>query len=1293
MTKGTFIVKYDSKTGKRTVLLVDAGSKRLFPFNSSTVISGLHKYEDMLIFHDNNESSPFKINLKRVDESNPYYEKKEDVMLIKAQPDMPNTVVGYDSNLAAATFNNNVFWFALRYRYEDGEVSAISPYSGPKLDIAEDNITEDSRFALISIIESSAGVLNNQSVAFCNLSTISPATDFTKVIESNNKILKCICAPDESTLYIVYYDGVYVYNSVNKSVELIVPASYFGEKDGITGFISNVNGSVQILGTIKDTQNMYLYKRKGEEWVQVFHIYTEGSFILEGDQLIFACSDFGNIIYTATISALFRSVNNGETNTWENVFNVSYENEAIAGICCSSNGSVVFVSHNNEDDYFISRSMDFGKTFDQIFQINGAAEIYGIYGGKISCSSDGRIVFCCGYVSNDYGNVFRNTSLILSSPSVSQFGKYILGYNPDGVIYISRDFGDAFTEFYNPNGSSYPKLNVLDFYRTSGVYRTDVRIAFPVHRDDSAEKYFINDRSNFVDIEYNTGSKHVTNIEILMKKGESMYIVANINKKENGTGDNELQTYRFTNTELYRLVATKDVLKLFDNVPLTACSSTIIQNALMFGNYYEGFDTSLIHTKLEPSILNQSFDPGNISLKTGTKQKYGIVYYDYFGRCTPVLNSVDIYVDNIRKYPGSERRIAKIKITGAAPDWASKYKIARGTPNISFDFISGFSNVYPVNNKLYVEITGFPWVVPKSGDYLELISDSGDEAVPELVIPVFDFYDNSGHSVVSIKLSDGTHVAESRTESSDPVPPGRYIIIDPPSVDGYRYSNVLNDNSKYGSSNFYIVYENSTLGDVLFNEIPYEFRVENGLHKGNQKGQEVAGDYAECLLEYDGDVILMKNPTRELNKYPNNNVFTTLGRTIGKVENYRRIHRFAGLCVSEPYVEDTGYNGLASFNQGLINYKDLEKNHREIELIDGFDTNVEVYQRDKVSVVQYRKNVLATASGERMVAQSQDIFGEQQMYAADYGMDNFRSYAKSGTSRYFVDGSRGAVLRKDMNGIVPISRYGMEGWLFDELTKQGSIAGVYDTRHNSYVLCLKNEAVNFLETNNGWSSFFSFVPDAICNTNSGVFSFKDGILYRHDVKGSGIIYGKEQELVVRFICNDFPDVIKVFNAVMVESSVVPSKVKLISDAGESEIDSSFFERKEGLYLAYIPMCHGVEGAEYVMAGVCGRNYSGKSIPLLNQGFTAIHKGDAVYKMVCGTEGLIRLGNVLNIGVGRIDVDESVELLAGDFVICADLSQINGNMHRGRYMEVEMHFDLSSNLVIKTVQTDVDESKI
>ena len=318
------------------------------------------------------------------------------------------------------------------------------------------------------------------------------------------------------------------------------------------------------------------------------------------------------------------------------------------------------------------------------------------------------------------------------------------------------------------------------------------------------------------------------------------------------------------------------------------------------------------------------------------------------------------------------------------------------------------------------------------------------------------------------------------------------------------------------------------------------------------------------------------------------------------------------------------------------------------------------------------------------------------MYVGDWGMSTFKSFAKWGNNRYFIDSVRGVVLRKGMDGLTTISRYGLKDYFFDNLIRGNKFIGCYDPKHNSYMLGLNDGVVNFLETVNGWSSFFGMNPDYIVNTTSAVYAMKDGKLYKHDaIENESTIYGKDIDVVIEFAINDYLEVLKVFNALSVDSNECPYKVEFETNGIKTEIDKSFFEYKEGVFLSYIPM--GVGDGDFSMAGVCPEQYYGDKIPLINQDISRIHVGDLVY--VLNVKDSIpngekrEIGRVLEIGNGYIKIDRLSEIQIGSLIICSDVSQINGEIQRGKYMTVKMFFHPTSKLLLKSIQTDIDESNV
>ena len=99
-------------------------------------------------------------------------------------------------------------------------------------------------------------------------------------------------------------------------------------------------------------------------------------------------------------------------------------------------------------------------------------------------------------------------------------------------------------------------------------------------------------RYNGADVSFNTGSKHVTEVELLFKlSGDStLFVIENFNKEDQGWGNNSLRTVRFNNSKIFTTLLTSELLRLYDNVPRTAQAQTIMGNRLMYGNYVDGYN-------------------------------------------------------------------------------------------------------------------------------------------------------------------------------------------------------------------------------------------------------------------------------------------------------------------------------------------------------------------------------------------------------------------------------------------------------------------------------------------------------------------------------------------------------------------------------------------------------------------------------------------------------------------------------------------------------------------------------
>ena len=114
-------------------------------------------------------------------------------------------------------------------------------------------------------------------------------------------------------------------------------------------------------------------------------------------------------------------------------------------------------------------------------------------------------------------------------------------------------------------------------------------------------------------------------------------------------------------------------------------------------------------------------------------------------------------------------------------------------------------------------------------------------------------------------------------------------------------------------------------------------------------------------------------------------------------QDYKNIRRFDSITYSGIHNADTNLNRLNEFNLSLGNFKDLEKTHGTIEVIDGRMTDVLVLQEDKVSYVLAGKNLLSDSVGGGDVASIPEVLGTQIARMEEYGISkNPESYARYG---------------------------------------------------------------------------------------------------------------------------------------------------------------------------------------------------------------------------------------------------------------------------------------------------------
>ena len=116
------------------------------------------------------------------------------------------------------------------------------------------------------------------------------------------------------------------------------------------------------------------------------------------------------------------------------------------------------------------------------------------------------------------------------------------------------------------------------------------------------------------------GSDKVIEVDLLFKpsNSNSIYVIERFKKSDYGWANNSKQTYTFTNSKIYTVLGSDELLRLYDNVPLLAKAQPIIGNRLMYGNYIENYN--LLDKNILPSYIITKKSIENIELaKTQSK--------------------------------------------------------------------------------------------------------------------------------------------------------------------------------------------------------------------------------------------------------------------------------------------------------------------------------------------------------------------------------------------------------------------------------------------------------------------------------------------------------------------------------------------------------------------------------------------------------------------------------------------------------------------------------------------------
>ena len=280
--------------------------------------------------------------------------------------------------------------------------------------------------------------------------------------------------------------------------------------------------------------------------------------------------------------------------------------------------------------------------------------------------------------------------------------------------------------------------------------------------------------------------------------------------------------------------------------------------------------------------------------------------------------------------------------------------------------------------------------------------------------------------------------------------------------------------------------------------------------------------------------------------------------------------RGGSLIYSGIFNSRTGVNNTNQFSVGESITKSLDPVNGSIQKLYAEDTNLIVFQENKVSRALIDKDAIYSAEDNAAITSTQLVIGQIVPYAGNYGISrNPESFAVYGYQKYFTDKDRNAVLRLSMDGITEISSYGMLDYFRDTMTSVGEfgrIVGGYDIHNKNYTLSLQTTpawqenvdnpsnyaTLTFDELVKGWNSFFTYKPTYITSLKNKFYSFKNGSIYEHYSNPSGnnrgVFYGGDyQPSTITFVFNQNSSVSKNFQTVNYEGDNGWQVTSFVSD--------------------------------------------------------------------------------------------------------------------------------------------------
>jgi len=262
-------------------------------------------------------------------------------------------------------------------------------------------------------------------------------------------------------------------------------------------------------------------------------------------------------------------------------------NETIYWFVCSDNVDMVLSYNTNNfiiTYHVISTSV---LNFDRKYLINGINKVDDLLFWTDNLNAPRKINVTRNY-PNPVGGVDSikesDISVIVSPPHEAP--SIVLLDLPAEENYMTEKF-ISFAYRYKYKDNEY---SAISQFTTAAFEPGPFQLDFNTYSNKSMRNIF-----NGVNVSFNTGDYNVIGIDLCFKLSDSniINVIEKYDKAEQGWSDNITQSVLFDNRKIYTVLTESELLRLYDNVPRTARSQTLMGNRLIYGNYVDGYDIDI----------------------------------------------------------------------------------------------------------------------------------------------------------------------------------------------------------------------------------------------------------------------------------------------------------------------------------------------------------------------------------------------------------------------------------------------------------------------------------------------------------------------------------------------------------------------------------------------------------------------------------------------------------------------------------------------------------------------------